>query len=274
MKIRHLGALILGFLGLSPLVTFGLLWAKGLPDFAAGHLDQVVLWVYSMTWAPALLTGIVLAALVYWIVGETKYFHQPYDFGRSFSLGAVLGCIVQGGATLGYRALTLYPLSDFWVAGALIGGCLTGALLVPLILSRTSSRLPTPAKAAPAHILWASRIFKGAGIYGLIALLPQYLLEQKIGIDHPPPITHPEYFYGFIGVGVAWQALFLVIAKDPVRYRAAIPAGILEKVAFGMAVLFLYAQGRTEGLPAFFACVDLCLSALFFAAYRRIPVTK
>jgi hypothetical protein len=41
--------------------------------------------------------------------------------------------------------------------------------------------------------------FRLAAIYGLIVLLPFYGLEQRIGHDTPPPITHPEYFYGFIG---------------------------------------------------------------------------
>ena len=66
---------------------------------------------------------------------------------------------------------------------------------------------------------FARRVFQVAGIYGLIVMLPQYFLEQRIGRDAPPAITHPEYFYGFIGVVVAWQLCFLAIARDPVRLR-------------------------------------------------------
>jgi len=54
-----------------------------------------------------------------------------------------------------------------------------------------------------------------AGIYGILILVPQYFLETKTGIDYPPPITHPEYFYGFIGVAIVFQILFLVISRDP-----------------------------------------------------------
>ena len=43
-----------------------------------------------------------------------------------------------------------------------------------------------------------------AGAYGLIVLIPQYFLETKNGRDFPPAITHPEYYYGFIGVAIAW----------------------------------------------------------------------
>ena len=50
-------------------------------------------------------------------------------------------------------------------------------------------------------------------------LVPQYFLEQKVGIDYPPAITHPEYFYGFLGVAIAWQVAFLIIGQDPLRFR-------------------------------------------------------
>ena len=60
---------------------------------------------------------------------------------------------------------------------------------------------------------FAKLVFLIAGIYGLIALLPQYFLEGRIGQNSPPPITHPEFYYGFLGVTVAWQILFLVISR-------------------------------------------------------------
>jgi len=77
---------------------------------------------------------------------------------------------------------------------------------------------------------FARRVFFWSGVYGLIVLLPQYFLEAKTGRDFPPAITHPEFFYGFIGVGLAWQVLFLIIAQDPVRYRPVMLCGALEKV--------------------------------------------
>ena len=68
---------------------------------------------------------------------------------------------------------------------------------------------------------FARRLFLTSGIYGLIVMTPLYVIEQRVGSDHPPAITHPEYYYGFAGVGIAWQLMFLVIASDPVRYRMA-----------------------------------------------------
>lgn len=66
---------------------------------------------------------------------------------------------------------------------------------------------------------FAKRVFMIAGIYGIIVLLPQYLLEAGIGLPLPGPITRPEHFYGFIGVALVWQFAFLLIARDVRRYR-------------------------------------------------------
>ena len=58
---------------------------------------------------------------------------------------------------------------------------------------------------------FARWVFRIAGIYGLIVLVPQYFLEGKIAEQSPPAITHSEFFYGFLGVGIAWQIAFLII---------------------------------------------------------------
>jgi hypothetical protein len=79
---------------------------------------------------------------------------------------------------------------------------------------------------------FATRVFLIAGIYGLLVLLPQYFLEGKHGRDFPPPITHPEYYYGFVGVALAWQIAFFIISRDPVRYRPIMIAAIAEKASF------------------------------------------
>ena len=42
--------------------------------------------------------------------------------------------------------------------------------------------------------------------------------NAKVGEDHPAGLTHPEYFYGFLGVAIAWQIAFFVIAHDPRRF--------------------------------------------------------
>lgn len=116
---------------------------------------------------------------------------------------------------------------------------------------------------------FARLVFLIAGIYGLIVLVPQFFLERKIGTDTPPPITHAEYFYGFICVAVAWQVLFLILSRDPVRYRPVMIAAMLEKIGFPVAVAVLYVQGRVAPTIFIPASLDLVLLVLFIAAYRK-----
>lgn len=121
---------------------------------------------------------------------------------------------------------------------------------------------------------FARRVYTFAGIYGLLVMFPQYFLEDRIGRDNPPPITHPEYFYGFIGIVLVWQLAFLVIARDPARFRALMPVTVLEKLAFAIPVMLLYAQGRIAQAALLFAAIDLVLGVLFFLSWRRLGVAS
>ena len=99
-------------------------------------------------------------------------------------------------------------------------------------------------------------------------MLPLYFMEAQTGRDYPPPITHPEYYYGFIGVGVAWQLAFLVISRDPLRYRPLMLPTIVEKASFGIAVAVLYLQLRVSSFMFGVAMVDSLLGVLFIVAWR------
>jgi hypothetical protein len=116
---------------------------------------------------------------------------------------------------------------------------------------------------------FAKRVFFVAGVYGLLVLLPQYFLEAKLGRDYPPPITHPEHYYGFLGVALAWQVLFLIVARDPARYRLVMLPAALEKFAFGLAVVVLYLQERVQPVVLGAGSIDLVLGVLFIVAFRR-----
>jgi hypothetical protein len=122
-------------------------------------------------------------------------------------------------------------------------------------------------------MIWIRRLFWFAGIYGLVVLAPQYLMERRIGIDFPPEISHPEYFYGFVGVALAWQVAFLVIATDPARYRLMIIPSIIEKFSFATAGAVLLAQGRVPTLVCAFAAIDFLLGVLFVFAYLHLGKT-
>ena len=114
---------------------------------------------------------------------------------------------------------------------------------------------------------FAKIVFLVAGIYGLVVLTPLYFLEGTVGQRTPPPITHPEFYYGFAGVGLAWQLLFLVLSTDPTRYRPMILPSILEKVSYGAALLVLYSQGRIAVSTLAVGSVDWIFAFLFLAAY-------
>jgi hypothetical protein len=117
----------------------------------------------------------------------------------------------------------------------------------------------------------AKWVFLLAGVSGLLLVVPPYFLEAKTGEDYPPPVTHPEYYYGFFGVTLAWQVLFLVIASDPVRYRPAMLPAVLEKAGFALAIPVLYAAGRVAGVWLGFAAMDATWLVLFVAAFLRTP---
>ena len=118
---------------------------------------------------------------------------------------------------------------------------------------------------------FAKRLFLIAGIYGVLALVPQYFMEAKNGRDYPPPINHPEYYYGFIGVALAWQILFFIIARDPIRFRPAMYPGALEKVGFGGAGVILFVMGRAPAFVLAISIIDLIFAALFLVAAQKTP---
>jgi hypothetical protein len=116
---------------------------------------------------------------------------------------------------------------------------------------------------------FASRVFRWAGVYGLLVLAPLYFMAEKIARGVPSLLTHPDHFYGFLGVALAWQFGFLLIAGDVRRYRPFMIPAIAEKVLPSAATLLLYATGRVTALAAAPAVVDLVLAMLFAIAFLR-----
>ncbi len=118
---------------------------------------------------------------------------------------------------------------------------------------------------------FAKVVFWIAGIWGLLIITPLYFMFDLIGRKDPPPITHPGFFYGFVGLALAWQIAFLFIARDPVRYRPLMIPSIIEKFAYGVAVVTLVLQARMHNSDLVFAGTDLLLGVLFVVAYSKTP---
>ena len=116
---------------------------------------------------------------------------------------------------------------------------------------------------------FARIVFLIAGIWGLLVVTPLYFLFDFVGEQYPPPITHPDFYYGFVSVTLAWQIAFLLIATNPLRFRPLIPAAILEKVSYVASLGVLYAQGQLRSGQVAVGGPDLVLGLLFVAAFLK-----
>jgi hypothetical protein len=115
---------------------------------------------------------------------------------------------------------------------------------------------------------FAKIVFYIAGVWGLLLLIPFYFLFDTIGRQYPPPLTHPDIYYGFLSVTLAWQVAFLTIASNPERFRPIMIAAIVEKLAYIATLVALYAQGRLAlGQLLAAGSPDLVLGVLFVFAF-------
>jgi hypothetical protein len=92
---------------------------------------------------------------------------------------------------------------------------------------------------------FAKVVYWVAAIWGVLVLTPLYFLFDVIGRQNPPAITHPGFYYGFVGVGLAWQ------------------------IAFGIALVVLVIEGRTHGTDLVLAGIDMALGVSFLAAWWK-----
>jgi hypothetical protein len=111
--------------------------------------------------------------------------------------------------------------------------------------------------------------FRMAAVWGFLVVPPLYFMYDIIGQQSPPALTHPEIYYGFVGVTLAWQVAFLVISSDPARYRPLMLAAMVEKFGFVIAVAILCAQGRIAPSQLPMAGVDLLLGTLFVVSFLK-----
>ena len=116
---------------------------------------------------------------------------------------------------------------------------------------------------------FAKIVFRVAAIWGVLIITPLYFMFGVIGRNDPPPITHPAFFYGFVGTALAWQIAFFFIASDPARYRPLIIPSVFEKFSYGAAVIILVLQSRMRSSDLLFAGADLLLGLLFVIAYFK-----
>jgi hypothetical protein len=127
--------------------------------------------------------------------------------------------------------------------------------------------MPDPTEAETAiRIAIARWIFIIAGAYGVPAMGSWFLITPKIVWQAPS--QQPEIYYGFAGLALAWQVVFLLIAFDPRRYRPLMLISAFgEKFLFSgmLVVLMLRHIARPHWRP--FAAIDFVLGVAFLLAY-------
>ena len=118
---------------------------------------------------------------------------------------------------------------------------------------------------------FARIVFLIAGAWGLAIVTPLYFLLDVVSRSYPPPVTHPDLYYGFVGVTLVWQIAFLIIATNPSRHRPIMLAAILEKAVYVGTMVILYQNGQLQFGQFAVAVPDCVLGTLFVAAFVKTP---
>jgi hypothetical protein len=119
------------------------------------------------------------------------------------------------------------------------------------------------------YVKFASVVFYGAATWGLLVVTPLYFMFNVISQQDPPPITHPGFYYGFVGTALAWQFGFFVIATNPARFRPMMLPAVLEKIGYGVPIVVLVLQKRMRSQDLVFAGADLLFAVLFVIAFMK-----
>ena len=110
-------------------------------------------------------------------------------------------------------------------------------------------------------------IFIGAGIWGIAVLTPLYWLVDISGRHYAPPNDYPEFFYGFIGVAIAWQIAFLVIGSNPARFRMLMIPAMIEKFGYISTLIVMYGRSQISSIDVQPAVPDGLIGLLFIVAF-------
>lgn len=115
--------------------------------------------------------------------------------------------------------------------------------------------------------------FTLGSIWGVLVLVPLYFMEASNARADPPALTHPEYYYGFLGVALVWQAAYFLCGRDPVRYRPLMLLCAAAKTSWVITLVTLFALHRCSTTILSAAVPDGLLAALFVIAFAKTPGT-
>ncbi len=116
---------------------------------------------------------------------------------------------------------------------------------------------------------FARIVFWTAGVWGVLVLTPLYFIYDFVGRQDPPPLNHPQFYYGFVGVGLAWQFAFMVIGSDPVRFRPMMIPALIEKFGYVLTLSVLAVMGKLAPPQFMIAVPDALLGIFFIMAFVK-----
>jgi hypothetical protein len=114
---------------------------------------------------------------------------------------------------------------------------------------------------------FAKGVYLLAGVLGVFLVAPAYFMEGSNATINPPAIEHPEFYYGFVGVVLVWQFVYLLVGSDPLRYRPIMLLAALAKGSFVVAIVTLFVIGRVHTFWLGLAAFDGTFAVLFLVAY-------
>jgi hypothetical protein len=121
---------------------------------------------------------------------------------------------------------------------------------------------------------FARYAFFVAGIYGLFATFPLYFMETSMSANQPPALNHREYYYSFISVTLAWQVLFFLISRTPLRFRSVMIFCAVEKLSLLPAFFIVSPRGLFPQYRKPLIIIDLAFGVLFIVSYLKTKETE
>lgn len=113
-----------------------------------------------------------------------------------------------------------------------------------------------------AAATFARRVYIVAAIYGFLAVPVLYFTQA--------PDPHRLLYFAFAGIALVFQGVFLVIARDPLKYAAFLPLTVFEKVSFGVPALAFWSQGQAPDDMGLGGAVDLVFALFFLLAWVKV----
>ena len=130
------------------------------------------------------------------------------------------GTLVQCAHFIAYSAHQVGRRHRCIVSGALSSKSLHASRIFEILVKHRPRRMAGQymPDQMESWMKFARIVFGFAGGWGVLVLTPLYFLYDFVGKHDPPALTHPQFYYGFVSLGLAWQAAFLVIAADPLAF--------------------------------------------------------